>query len=67
MAELPKAAIERLIRRAGAKRVSDSAVEALAELLEEVADDVSSQALKLARHANRKTITGEDIKIASRT
>lgn len=66
MGELPKAAVERLIRKAGAKRVSDSAVEALVELLEDVADDVSSQALKMAHHANRKTVTGEDIKIASK-
>ncbi|MCD4740598.1 histone family protein [archaeon] len=66
MAELPKAAVERLIRRAGAKRVSDSAVVELSELLEDFADDVSTQALRLARHASRKTVTGEDIKIAAK-
>ncbi|MGC8924083.1 MAG: histone family protein [Candidatus Micrarchaeia archaeon] len=64
MSELPGAPIERLIKRAGAERVSDGAVVALADVLEEIGIQISSRAIKLARHAGRKTVTEEDIKLA---
>ncbi len=64
MSELPKAPIERLIKRAGAERVSDDAVTALADVLEEMALQISARAIKLGRHAGRKTVTEEDIKLA---
>ncbi|MEM0437827.1 MAG: histone family protein [Candidatus Micrarchaeia archaeon] len=64
MADLPRAPIERLIKRAGAERVSDGAVEALADVLEEYAIKIATQAIKLGRHAGRKTVTEEDIKLA---
>ncbi len=66
MAEISKAAVERLIRKAGAKRVSKDAVEALIDVLEDIALDISAQAVRLAIHAKRKTVTAEDIKMASR-
>ena len=64
MAELPHAPIERLIRKAGAERVSEDAAKALAAVLEELAAGISNKAVKLAKHAGRKTITAEDIKLA---
>ena len=67
MTELPRAAVERLIRNAGAPRVSATACDALIEVLEEVAVDVSAQAVQLAKHAGRKTVTADDIKLAART
>lgn len=66
MTELPRAAIERLIRNAGASRVSASACDALIEVLEDVALDVAAQAISLAKHAGRKTVTAEDIRLAAR-
>jgi histone H3/H4 len=67
MSDLPIAAIDRLIRKAGAGRVSEDAAIELGKIIEEVAIDISKQAIDLAKHAKRKTVTGEDIKLATKT
>jgi len=64
MATLPIAAVERLIRSVGAGRVSKDAAEALASILEQRGASIATKAVKLARHAGRKTVTGDDIKLA---
>jgi histone H3/H4 len=63
MADLPIAAIERLIRKAGASRVSPDAAAALRDILEERASEIASRAVKLAKHAGRKTVTEADVKL----
>ncbi|HIE33614.1 MAG TPA: histone [Candidatus Altiarchaeales archaeon] len=65
MAELPLAPIERIIRKSGGDvRVSEEATIALRDILEERAIEISERAAKLARHAGRKTIQADDIKLA---
>jgi histone H3/H4 len=61
---IPFAPIERLIRTAGAHRVSESAGVTLTEILEEYGLEISREAIKLAEHAGRKTVKAEDIKLA---
>jgi histone H3/H4 len=67
MVNLPIAPVERIIRENGSgQRVSTSAARALAEVLEEYGTQISLKAVKVARHAGRKTVTAEDIKLATR-
>lgn len=64
MGILSVASVERLIRSAGGSRVSKEAAEALAVILEQKGVQIASKAAKLARHAGRKTITADDIRLA---
>ena len=67
MSELPFAAVARLMKNSGAKRVAVSGVQALQEILEEYAMEVADQANQIARHSGRKTVMAKDIKLALRT
>ena len=64
MAELPVLDVEQFIRAAGARRVSEDAGKTLTHLLEDEASEIIEKAMLFARHANRKTITPEDIMLA---
>lgn len=64
--ELPLAPLERLLRKAGAKRVSKSAVKEFSHVIADYAHDLSAEALALAKHAGRKTILGADVRMAKR-
>ena len=64
--DLPLAAMERLLKRAGADRVGEDAKAAMRDALEEEGLRISKRAMTLASHAGRKTVKGEDIKLAGR-
>ncbi|PIO00554.1 histone [archaeon CG10_big_fil_rev_8_21_14_0_10_43_11] len=64
---LPLAPIEKLIRTgSGAPRVSASATEAMEKVLSEIGFKISERAAHLSKHAGRKTIKEEDIKLAAK-
>jgi len=62
---LPIASVERLIREAGGERVSAGAAKELASVLEGIGKEIAKKAITFARHAGRKTVTAEDIKLAN--
>jgi len=64
MSKIPMAPIGRIIKDAGAERVSEDAKVALNEYLEEQATTVSREAIKLAAMAKRKTVKADDIELA---
>ncbi|MEA1993012.1 MAG: histone family protein [Euryarchaeota archaeon] len=61
---LAKAPIDKMIRKAGAERVSDEAVVTMAEYLENFGVEVAQEATNLAKHAGRKTVRSEDVRLA---
>ena len=62
--ELPIAPVGRILKNNDPQRVSDDAKIALAEAIEDYGEKVAKEAIELARHTGRKTITGNDIKLA---
>jgi len=58
-------AMNKIMRRAGAPRVSDKAKEALALVLEQKGLEIAQEAKKLSEHAGRKTIIDKDIQLAT--
>jgi histone H3/H4 len=65
MTELSSSAVERIIKKAGAERISADATETLAVLMEEYGIFLSKEAKKMSDHAGRKTLRGSDIRMAA--
>ena len=64
--EIKVAPMHKLIKRAGADRVSEESAIALGEALEVIGIKIAREALDFAHHAGRKTVKADDIKIASK-
>jgi histone H3/H4 len=56
--------MKQMIKSHGDKRVSEDSAEALADVLETFAGDVSEEAIAVAEDKDRKTVRGEDVREA---
>ena len=64
--ELGLSAMYRILKKAGAERVSDESADELRRVIEEVANGIAKSAVDMASHAGRKTVKGEDVKLAAK-
>ncbi len=63
---IPLAIAERILKNAGAQRVSEEAKIAFSDVLRSIAEDISTHAAAISKHAGRKTVQDEDIKLAAK-
>lgn len=66
MARLPLATVERIMREAGAKRVSREARQLFAEYMEKMTECLAIEAGEFADHFGRRTITEKDVELAKK-
>ena len=64
--ELGLSAMYRILKKAGAERVSDESADELRRVIEEFAESIAKSAVDMASHAGRKTVKSEDIRLASK-
>lgn len=65
MAIIPKAAAEKLLKEAGADRISADAKDALVAYMEAQGLAAAQKAVKMAGVAKRKTVKAEDVELAT--
>lgn len=61
---IKESAIRKLLKDAGADRVSTEAVKVFQSRIDKIAFNAASKAAKLSEHAKRKTVYGSDVKLA---
>ncbi|WP_455463038.1 histone [Candidatus Hodarchaeum mangrovi] len=59
------ARIEKIIRDAGARRVSAGAIDRLNEVVSDYGMGIAKYAVEIARHSGRKTVKESDVKLAA--
>jgi len=64
--ELGLSAMYRILKKAGAERVSDESADELRRIIEEVAMTIAKSAVEMSAHAGRKTVKADDVKLASK-
>ena len=62
---LSTAPMRRILKKAGAARVSESAAKELGKILEELGVKIGKEALDIAMYAGRRTVRGKDVKIVA--
>ena len=64
--ELGLSAMYRSLKKSGAHRVSDESADELRRIIEEIAIAIARSAVDMSTHAGRKTVRGEDVKLAAK-
>ena len=64
--ELGLSAMYRILKKSGAERVSDESADELRRIIEDIAIDIAKDAVDMTKHAGRKTVKSEDVKLASK-
>ena len=64
--ELGLSAMYRILKKSGAERVSDESVDELRRIIEDIAVEIAKSAVDMTKHARRKTVKSEDVKLASK-
>ena len=65
--ELGLSAMYRILKKSGAERVSDESADELRRIIEDIATEIAKNAVDMAKHAKRKTVKAEDVKLASKS
>lgn len=63
---MPKAPVARILFKVGAKRVSQPATDTFAEVLTQIAEDIATKAVQIAKHSGRKTVQEGDVRLAAK-
>ena len=64
--ELGLSAMYRILKKSGAPRVSDESAIELRRVVEEMAEAIAKNAIDMSKHAGRKTVKADDIKLSSK-
>ena len=64
--ELGLSAMYRILKKSGAERVSDESAIELRRVIEEIAETIAKNATDMSKHAGRKTVKADDIKLSSK-
>ena len=64
--ELGLSAMYRILKKSGAPRVSDESAIELRRVVEEMAEAIAKNAVDMSKHAGRKTVKADDIKLSSK-
>lgn len=56
----------RILKKAGAERVSDESANELRRILEDMGGSIAKNAVEMSVHAGRKTIKAEDVRLAAK-
>ena len=65
--ELGLSAMNRILKKAGAERVTLESANELRRIIEDIAYEIAKNSIEMAKHAGRRTIRSEDVKLGSKS
>lgn len=65
MEDITRSTLKKILKEAGAERVSDEAADTFHRDINRMAFGIAMRAVKLAKHAKRKTVRASDVKLAN--